>query len=338
MKTQFVQIMHQTQHYALEDQFQFRADRPHAWLQRLCIRILKKLGCYAHVSREVCTKRIDPDIQPIIDYLHRQRVSVIRMLDRYDEPLHILIGSSEWQEVCAQTDLHAQYFSYAGELRVGGGRFGRGQLIGMTVHVIPWMTGAIVVPTLEPQSLAAPNCRTCNDSGLIPAEHGIAQPCPMCDAYERRARVFHPFYPEDWRRPPGVGIDDEPRNPHLSISMTTSLTDDGVLQESDVLGERIRQIANIRAAQFDAAVREKLVQLGWTPPSELRGSTGPAGIDDDPTPPAYHALDDDADEPVGKILAAIIGILIALLIAMIAIWPQSARAQGFSENANAWEE
>ncbi len=92
-----------------------------------------------------------------------------------------------------------------------------------------------------------PNCRTCNDSGLIPAEHGIAQPCPMCDAYERRARVF--------------------------------------------------------------------------------------GIEDDPTPPAYHAPDDDADESVGKILAAIIGILIALLIAMIAIWPQSARAQGFSENA-----
>jgi hypothetical protein len=32
-------------------------------------------------------------------------------------------------------------------------------------------------------TVTTPNCRTCNDSGLIPAEHGN-QPCPMCDAWE----------------------------------------------------------------------------------------------------------------------------------------------------------
>ena len=36
-----------------------------------------------------------------------------------------------------------------------------------------------------------PNCRTCNDSGLIPAEHGC-QPCPRCDAYERNSRHREP--------------------------------------------------------------------------------------------------------------------------------------------------
>lgn len=33
--------------------------------------------------------------------------------------------------------------------------------------------------------MTTPNCRTCNDTGLIPAEYGV-QPCPMCEAWERR--------------------------------------------------------------------------------------------------------------------------------------------------------
>lgn len=33
--------------------------------------------------------------------------------------------------------------------------------------------------------MTTPKCRTCKDTGLILAEHGIAQPCPMCEAWER---------------------------------------------------------------------------------------------------------------------------------------------------------
>lgn len=33
--------------------------------------------------------------------------------------------------------------------------------------------------------MTIPNCRTCKDTGLIPAEYGV-QPCPMCKAWERR--------------------------------------------------------------------------------------------------------------------------------------------------------
>lgn len=152
MKTEFIHIARRIEFRAEPDMFQFRDDRPHSWLQKLCIRILRKLGYYALKTIEVETKRIDRNIDPIIEYLSRQRIAVFDILDRYeDEPLHVLIGSKEWHEVCRQTELHSQYFSYAGELSVCGGRFGRGQLIGMTVHVIPWMTGAIVVPTLETQ-------------------------------------------------------------------------------------------------------------------------------------------------------------------------------------------
>jgi len=151
LKTEFIRIATRTQIRLSPDMFQLREDRPHAWLQRLCIRILRKLGCYALTNIEVQTKRIDRDIDPIIEYLSRQKFSVLRVLDRFEEdlPLHLLIGSEEWHKVCRQTELDPQYFSYAGELSVCGGRYGRGQLIGMTVHVIPWMTGALVVPRLD---------------------------------------------------------------------------------------------------------------------------------------------------------------------------------------------
>lgn len=33
-----------------------------------------------------------------------------------------------------------------------------------------------------------PTCRTCNDSGLISTASGGCEPCPMCDAYEKRQR------------------------------------------------------------------------------------------------------------------------------------------------------
>lgn len=150
MNTEFIHIARRTEFLVKPNMFPFRNDRPHAWLQRLCIRILRKLGCYALKNIEVETKRIDRDIDPIIEYLHRQKFSVLNVLDRFEDvPLHLLIGSKEWHKVCRQTELHPQYFSYAGELSVCGGRYGRGQLIGMTVHVIPWMTGALVVPRLD---------------------------------------------------------------------------------------------------------------------------------------------------------------------------------------------
>lgn len=46
--------------------------------------------------------------------------------------------------------------------------------------------------------MTTPKCRTCKDTGLIPAEYGV-QPCSMCEAWESRAHVS--------------GIDDEPITP-----------------------------------------------------------------------------------------------------------------------------
>jgi len=49
--------------------------------------------------------------------------------------------------------------------------------------------------------MTMPNCRTCKDTGLIPAEYGM-QPCPMCEAWESRARAkYHIRASRRWYEP-----------------------------------------------------------------------------------------------------------------------------------------
>lgn len=51
------------------------------------------------------------------------------------------------------------------------------------------------------------------------------------------------------------------------MSVKTDLLDDGrVVQTRDVMGEISMTLADVASAQMEAAVREQLIRLGWTPP------------------------------------------------------------------------
>lgn len=52
-----------------------------------------------------------------------------------------------------------------------------------------------------------------------------------------------------------------------TLSSTIQFTEDGVQQITDICGEITKSFANLRVAQFDKAIREKLIALGWTPPN-----------------------------------------------------------------------
>lgn len=147
-----VQIVEHEEIRIRPDTFEFREDLKHHWLQRACLWVLRKLKCHARLAETVRVRSVSPDIQPIIEHVSMQRYQLIDQFDhvsRYDEELHLLIGEREWCEIMKQADLMRGPVSYPGQLFIGGGRFGRGRWMGMTVHVLPWMQGAIVVPTLE---------------------------------------------------------------------------------------------------------------------------------------------------------------------------------------------
>lgn len=54
-----------------------------------------------------------------------------------------------------------------------------------------------------------------------------------------------------------------------ALKCTTSITDDGVYQEyTDIFGNKIREFTELRVAARDKAIRQKLIDLGWTPPAD----------------------------------------------------------------------
>lgn len=58
------------------------------------------------------------------------------------------------------------------------------------------------------------------------------------------------------------------RADQMTIGVITQLTETGVKQSIDFMGEVTTRIANVSAKQMDAGIREKLIELGWTPPGE----------------------------------------------------------------------
>ena len=53
----------------------------------------------------------------------------------------------------------------------------------------------------------------------------------------------------------------------MTIGCITQLTDSGVKQTTDVLGEITERFANVQEDAFDKAIQQKLIEMGWTPPS-----------------------------------------------------------------------
>lgn len=56
----------------------------------------------------------------------------------------------------------------------------------------------------------------------------------------------------------------------LTLKAEIEFTEDGFFETASYLGEITKLYVNVRAAQFDKAVRDKLIELGWTPPPEPR--------------------------------------------------------------------
>ena len=61
-------------------------------------------------------------------------------------------------------------------------------------------------------------------------------------------------------------MDGPVNNNFLKFSHTIS--DDGVFEHTDIMGELTTRFINVRAAATEKAVRDKLIELGWTPPAE----------------------------------------------------------------------
>lgn len=65
-------------------------------------------------------------------------------------------------------------------------------------------------------------------------------------------------------------IDSEFHDGHTNrmIRVSTDLTETGVVQKMDVMGEISYRFVHLCGTQMDEAIRKKLIEMGWTPPAE----------------------------------------------------------------------
>lgn len=122
----------------LKDAFELREDRPAVWLQRACLWVLKKLGCYAHketisVERHVVGKHG----KKFMERLWARKKAIWGDFEM--EPTRLLLGAADYQELMQEACTGG--FSFDARWFQGRDR----EVMGLKVEVIPHMRGMLLL-------------------------------------------------------------------------------------------------------------------------------------------------------------------------------------------------
>ena len=120
-----------------KEAFQLRNDRPAKWLQKACFFVLRKLGAF-YIGESVTIERHTLDAKTFMERLFKQQKGIERFFNRH--PTKLLIGAEDYAELMHEASA-TQAFSFYAEY------WERREVFGMTVEVIPWMRGCLVMPT-----------------------------------------------------------------------------------------------------------------------------------------------------------------------------------------------
>jgi hypothetical protein len=133
---EFVALTERRMRFDNPNAFQFRNDRPAHLLQKFCIFVLQKLGAF-YIGETITIERHTLDGRTFIDRLFKQQECIMRFFNK--RPTKLLIGAEDYAELMHET-IATQMFSFKAEYGYGN------EILGMTIHVIPWMRGCLVMP------------------------------------------------------------------------------------------------------------------------------------------------------------------------------------------------
>lgn len=137
MIVEFIETKDKMIRYQKNDSYAFRADRPHKWLQRLCCRIMQKLGAYDMGEKVTYTRHtIDPDV--FMERIFRQAYHLEAHFNR--KPKRILVGAEDFERIMNCSEIRQSFMFNASY------NYGREIICGLQVEVIPWMRGILVMP------------------------------------------------------------------------------------------------------------------------------------------------------------------------------------------------
>lgn len=130
-----------------EDKFYFRKDKKWHWVQKLCFKILRKIGAYAWGQEEkIDVITFEPD--KVIDYLSDQLNASWRYYG-FEEIDFVLMGPKQFAEIMRiATPNMRQQFGFEVEMRVGmeSDGYRHQEIMGMKIRVVPTVDGIVVIP------------------------------------------------------------------------------------------------------------------------------------------------------------------------------------------------
>jgi hypothetical protein len=139
-EVQFVHTHESTRWVILEDAWSLRTDFRWKWMSRLAGWLIRKIGVNAR-DQVVDVQRLLIDPPAIVQKLFEQRRA---MFDMGHEPKRLLIGSEDFAELMRQPEMR-HHFTIDAEYMKGDGRGGR-RVMDLTIEVVPWMRGCLVMP------------------------------------------------------------------------------------------------------------------------------------------------------------------------------------------------
>lgn len=115
-----------------------RTDKPMVWLQKLCVKVLNKLGAHA---QETLTTYNSIRVFDTTDIVNRIYDRVKYAHYNYNTRITtIVMGADDFAELMNAPEAR-YFFDFTARGKYGDGRFGE-----FDIRVVPWMSGIVVLP------------------------------------------------------------------------------------------------------------------------------------------------------------------------------------------------
>jgi hypothetical protein len=122
------------------DGFEFRSDKKYHWIQNVCFWILRKIGAYRR-ENVFTYKRYTINPDSFMERLFKQHNYLQREFNI--KPSELFIGAED-HAIMMGSDEIKQMLSFNATYNYRDG-YGS-HVMGLKIHVIPWMRGIIVMP------------------------------------------------------------------------------------------------------------------------------------------------------------------------------------------------
>ena len=133
---EFVSLSVNRRTFDNREAFHLRKDRHAVWLQKVCFFVLRKLRAF-YIGATLTIERHTIDASTFMNRLFEQKQSLLELFNL--NPSLLLIGAEDYAAMM-EDDVATRQFSFCAEY------YSKNRAMGMTVKVIPWMRGVLVMP------------------------------------------------------------------------------------------------------------------------------------------------------------------------------------------------